>query len=156
MEEKKNTLEIIRLTPAEVARAQELFALFRDVFEIEEETGASDTHIGKLLAKPDFMAFVAVLDDTVVGGLTAHELLYVHADQSEAFIYDIAIDPKQQRKGIGRQLLQALQQHCIEKGIGTIFVDAVADEQHAVDFYTSTGGESVKVIQFTYPVNRGT
>jgi len=44
----------------------------------------------------------------IVGGLTAHTWPMTRAEQSEIFIYDIAVRKDQQRKGVGRRLVTAL------------------------------------------------
>jgi len=49
---------------------------------------------------------VAAIDgDEIVGGVTAHELGVTRSEDDELFIYDLAVRPAVQRRGIGRRLL---------------------------------------------------
>jgi aminoglycoside 3-N-acetyltransferase I len=82
--------------------------------------------------------------------LTAYELAGYYSETSEIFIYDIAVNPAFQQKGLGKQLLLSLKEYATQKNISAIFVDANEEDEHALDFYHATGGKAEKVIQFTY------
>ena len=49
------------------------FALMTDVFETPADV-LTETYASELLGRAEFWALAAVVDDRVVGGLTAHEL----------------------------------------------------------------------------------
>lgn len=151
----KEGLTIRRLGADEVAGAQALFLLFQEVFEAETPTTAPEPYLKKLLGKPDFFVLAAVHQGETVGGLTAYELPLYHSAYSEMFIYDIAVKPTFQRKGVGKQLLSTLQEYCRQQGIREIFVAANEEDEHAVDFYRATGGDAEKVVHFSYtPANK--
>ena len=46
---------------------------------------------------------MAVLDNVVVGGLTAHVLPSAYSASAEVYIYDLGVKAEMQRKGIGTQ-----------------------------------------------------
>jgi len=73
-----------------------------------------------------------------------------NSDSAELFIYDIAVRPEFQRKGVGKRLMLAAQAFCTQNGIKQMFVDANEADTHALDFYSSLGGRAEKVVQFTF------
>ena len=95
-----------------------------------------------------------MFDGDVVGGLTAHTLPLTSGEQSEVFIYDIAVAPAHQRKGIGRGLVEELRRLAASAGVGEVFVAADNDDAHALDFYRALGGTPAPVTIFTFPRNR--
>ncbi|ELR69003.1 hypothetical protein C900_05561 [Fulvivirga imtechensis AK7] len=144
--------EVIRLSKRDVAVAQELFRLFREVFEVEETTPPGKEYLSSLLARTDLVVLCIRYEGNVVGGLTAYELPMYQFEGSEMFIYDIAIKQEFQRRGLGKKLLRQLEVYCRSKGIRQVFVDASAEDIHAVDFYRTSGGEGEEVVQFTFGV----
>jgi aminoglycoside 3-N-acetyltransferase I len=148
-----NTFQIKKLEKQDLVLFQKLIRVFQDVFEMKEATIPEDPHLVKLLENPYFIVFVVCIDNKVIGGLTAYELPSYYATRSEIFIYDIAIDPSSQRKGLGKQLVAALKQYGKEKDTSVLFVDANEEDEHAVDFYHTTGGEAANIIQFSYYID---
>jgi aminoglycoside 3-N-acetyltransferase I len=142
-----------RLSQADREQARALFLLMAEVFEEPgEEPGEplGDAYLDRLLSRPDFWAIAALAGDELVGGLTAHTLMMTRTESSEIFIYDIAVRPEHQRKGVGRQLMDALRVAAAAVGIDDIFVPADNDDTHALDFYRALGGEGAPVTIFTF------
>lgn len=133
---------------AELAQLVRLFAL---VFEEENPAAVDETHLESLLRNPQFLA-VAAYDaaGSAIGGLTAYILPRYRSRDAEAFIYDVAVHPGHQRKGIGLQLLRCLREHCAGAGIRTSFVPAHEEDAHALDFYRKAGGEEERVRLFVF------
>jgi aminoglycoside 3-N-acetyltransferase I len=144
-----SSFQIEYLTKELVADFEALVNLFNMVFEEESKIG-SEVHLLNLLSRENFIALAALTENEVVGGLTAYELPMYYSDSSEIFLYDLAVKPEYQRMGIGKGLLQALKDHCRENEIKEFFVMAHEEDEHAVEFYRSTGGKSEKVINFVY------
>jgi aminoglycoside 3-N-acetyltransferase I len=84
------------------------------------------------------------------GGLTAHTLRLTRAEVSEVFIYDLAVVPRRQRRGVGRALVAALRTEAARAGITVAFVPADNDDTHALDFYHAIGGIPAPVTMFTF------
>ena len=142
---------IHRLGATERSLGHTLFRTIAGVFE--EEPGAQplpDAYVEQLLSRTDFWALAAVIGDDVVGGLTAHTLPMTRSAASEVFIYDLAVQPAHQRKGIGRALVNELRTHAAAAGIATVFVPAENEDTHALDFYRAIGGEPAAVTFFTF------
>ena len=132
-----------------------LVNLFNIVFEEEVPTMGSDQHLLKLISNNGFVAIAVISEGEVVGGLTAYELPMVYKDNSEIFLYDLAVKPEYQRMGIGKGLIQGLKEYCVKNGIKEFFVLAHEEDEHAIEFYHATDGKSEKVINFLYKTNEG-
>jgi ribosomal protein S18 acetylase RimI-like enzyme len=130
-----------------------LVRLYAEVFETQSFTMPSAGYLQALLEKEHVMFFTALSGGEVVGGLTAYVLPSVYFEKSEIYIYDLAVATEYQRKGIGRQLINALKEYCKEAG-REIFVQADIEDQHAIDFYKATGGRSEDVIHFSYDLEK--
>ncbi|HET6992784.1 MAG TPA: GNAT family N-acetyltransferase, partial [Bacteroidia bacterium] len=120
--------------------------------EEEMPVTSSTTRLTNLLSKKEFIVFAALHENEVVGGLTAYELPMHSSDHSEAYIYDIAVHSRFQRKGLGLKMIAALKDYCRQNGIQTFFVEAHGEDIHAVEFYHKAGGKAEKVVHFNFEV----
>jgi len=142
-------MRTIRLASGARDQARALFVLMASVFE-EGCDELSDEYVDRLLARPDFWVIAALVDDEIIGGLTAHTLPMTRKESSEIFIFDVAVRSDHQRTGVGRQLLATLRAEAAAQGILEVFVAADDDDIHALDFYRATGGVASPVTMFTY------
>lgn len=142
-------IRIERLTATDIGRAQQLFLIMGEVFETDPEP-LSPSYLTRLLHRDDFWALAASIDGQTVGGLTAFTLPLTRTEQSELFIYDIAVQPQHQRQGIGRQLVSALRAQATAAGITVAWVPADNEDTHALDFYHALGGTAAPVTIFTF------
>ncbi|MBC8164852.1 MAG: GNAT family N-acetyltransferase, partial [Bryobacteraceae bacterium] len=128
----------------------ELFVLFADVFE-QEYQELTPPYLARLLSRAEFWAVAAMAGDHIVGGITAHCLPMTLSEESELFIYDLAVRAEHQRKGIGRALVARLLDWAAVEGIRTAFVPADNEDTHALDFYRAVGGRESAVTIFLFP-----
>lgn len=142
-------IHVRRLTPADREVARQLFLMMADVFE-EPGRPLSDGYLDRVLARDEFWAVAASVGNQLVGGLTAHRLPMTRVEAAELLIYDVAVHPEYQRKGIGRTLINWLLAAAEAAGIETVFVPAESEDQHAIDFYQAVGGKASEVHLFTW------
>jgi len=142
--------EIKRLTKEDLSTFNLLINMFSMVFEEGESDVRNDANSLRLLGNNNFIAIAAISENEVVAGLTAYELPMYYSEYSEIFLYDLAVKPEYQRIGIGKRLLQSIKEYCIKNGIKEFFVLAHEQDEHAIEFYRSTGGKSEKVVNFLY------
>lgn len=138
-------VRIERLTIGATERARALFQTIADIFD-EGSEPLDDAWIDALLANKSFFALAALEGDVIVGGLTAHTLPMTRAPRNEVFIFDIAVRPEHQRKGVGRALIDDLR----ARAAADVFVAADNEDDHALDFYRALGGEAASVTMFTF------
>lgn len=144
--------DIRRLTAGDADELKQLVLLFCDVFEMQKN-GIAESRLQQLLADPHFVAFAAFENGVVCGGLTGYIMPMYYHTQSELYLYDMAVDITYQRQGIGRQLIAALKAFCRLRGISTMFVEAHAEDLHAVEFYRNTGGVAEQAVHFNFYIN---
>ncbi|MEO8569561.1 MAG: GNAT family N-acetyltransferase [Ginsengibacter sp.] len=147
-------IEIQKLSGHDIDKFEKLIRLFENVFEMENFTMPCRNHLQQLLEQDSFFVFVALASHDIVGGLTAYTLQQYYSTSPLVYVYDLAVKKEFQRRGIGKNLMTALTTYCIGLGIEEIFVQADAIDDHAIEFYHSTGATAEKVIHFYYPLNK--
>jgi aminoglycoside 3-N-acetyltransferase I len=148
------TVEIKRLDVGDIEAFQELILVFEKVFEMKGFSMPDKDYLQRLLGEEGFHVFVAILDEKVVGGLTAYTLPQYYSTLPLVYIFDLAVATQLQRKGIGKMLISGINDYCREIGVEEVFVQADEEDAYALDFYHSTGGRAEKVVHFTYPLNK--
>lgn len=143
-------IRIRRLGAGDESVAIVLFAMMASVFEEGEQGASLDVeYVRTLLARPDFLALAAIRGGDVIGGVTGHVLPMTRSRAAELFIYDLAVRPDSQRRGVGRRLVESLRDLAQSQGIATSFVAADNEDAHALSFYRALGGEPAPVTMFT-------
>ena len=137
-----------------VERFMELIRVFEVVFEMENVSLPPSSYLEEVLNQNTFWVFVALIEDKVVGGLTAYVLPQYHSKRPLVYLYDLAVSPSYQRRGIGRQLVTGLTSYCRPLGVEVVFVQADGEDAEAVEFYRSTGGLGQEVVHFTYSLDK--
>ena len=130
------------LSSADGALLKELLAVFGQAFgEIDTYQGAipSDRYLTELLARPHFIAIVALHDGEVVGGLAAYVLDKFERERREIYIYDLAVLKHHRRKGIATELIRELQHIAKTRSACVIYVQADLGDEAAIALYSSLG-----------------
>ena len=146
-------IEIQKLSYRDIDSFIELLDVFEEVFEMKNFDMPGNDHLEELLSKDDFFVFVARSEGTIVGGLTGYSLMQYFSESPLLYIYDVAVMKRYQRKGIGKKLMLGIKDYCSEIGINEIIVRADETDEHAIEFYQSTGAKAAKVVQFYYGLN---
>jgi aminoglycoside 3-N-acetyltransferase I len=149
--------EIRRLTRADVARMQELNALFGDVFEDPASYCADPpdpAYLADLLGKDHVIAVVALADGAVIGGLVAYELDKLERARREIYIYDLAVLPAWRRRGVATALIRHVQDLATQRGAWMVFVQADHGDDPAIRLYESLGTRE-EVLHFDIPPREG-
>jgi aminoglycoside 3-N-acetyltransferase I len=151
MSSEQPTIAVQRLSPADLNRLIELIRLYERAFEMKDFMLPGQPYLQSLLERPDVSFLVALIDNQVVGGLTAYDLPSVYSAANEVYLYDLAVVPEWQRRGVGRLLLAALGDCCRQRGDVEFFVQAEADDTGAIEFYRAVGGSGEEVLHFSFP-----
>ena len=84
-----------KLNPEELSRFKSLLDIFQEGFEVDGVKPADD-YLAALLTDPNFMVFVVMEDQKVVGGLTVYVLHSYYTPKPVAYIYDVGVRPAYQ------------------------------------------------------------
>ena len=147
-------VEIQILTPEDTDCFSELIKVFEKVFEWENFSPPTNSYLQRLLNNKSFLVFVAKTNHSLLGGLTAHVLYRYDTEKPSAYIYDMAVSPQFQRKGIGKLLIATLNDYCKKNGFSEVFVQAETNDHQAVNFYRTTPNTSeLQATHFTYSLD---
>ncbi len=144
----QSAIEVRRLGSDDLLLAQRTLRLMAEVFD--EGTELSVDYVSSLLARADFWLIAALREGLPLGGVTAHALPMTRNESTELFIYDLAVHPAHQRKGVGRALVETLRAEAATAGIVVTFVPADNEDEHALEFYRALGGVAAPVTIFTF------
>lgn len=145
-----NLISCKKLTLKDDIFLTELINIYADVFGTESFSIPGRDYLKSLLVKENIIFCVALLNSSVIGGLTAYILPSVYYPSSQVYIYDLAVKKNMHRQGIGKEIISFLKSYSKELAYKEIYVQADFEDQHAIDFYKATGGHSEKVIHFSY------
>lgn len=126
------------LTDHDIEKFSDLLSVFEIVFEMTPFEKPSHDYLKQLLQKPNFLPVVAVSDQKIIAGMTVYVLDGYYSPSPMAFIYDLAVLPDFQRKGVGKSLIEFIKNYCEKKSFQDVFVFADAVDEYAIDFYRST------------------
>lgn len=90
---------------------------------------------------------------TLCDKIIAYVFILVVLD--EATILNIAVDPKHQGKGLGKQLLQYVKSDLIEKNIVSLFLEVRESNLAARALYESEGFHEIDIRKNYYPIHNG-
>ena len=138
-----------QLGPDDLALFRDLQHVFGQAFDdLATYTAAPprDAYVSALLAKPHFIALVAVQAREqnkegahVVAGLAAYVLEKFERERSEVYIYDLAVAEAHRRRGLATRLIEELKRVAKHKGAYVIFVQADPPDAPALKLYESLG-----------------
>jgi aminoglycoside 3-N-acetyltransferase I len=131
-----------QLCAEDVQTLKQLLTVFGEAFgdmDAYQSAVPRDAYLRSLLAKPHFIALVAIASDKVVGGLAAYVLDKFEQERREIYIYDLAVQKQHRRKGIGRRLINELRHIARDRGIYVIYVQADKVDDAAIALYESLG-----------------
>lgn len=138
-----------RLGTADLTIASATLQLMAEVFE-EPCEPLRESYLRRLLGREDFWLLAALDGDRPVGGLTAWALPLTRVESREMFVYDLAVHPTNQRRGIGRMLVHEVRRLAVAQGILVAWVPADNEDEHAIEFYRALGGTASPVTIFTF------
>jgi aminoglycoside 3-N-acetyltransferase I len=145
-----------QLTGADMARLKDLLRVFGEAFEevdTYQHAVPSDEYLSRLLAKPHFIALVAIKGEAVVGGIAAYELEKFEQERREIYIYDLAVLEGHRRKGIATGMINELRSIAAERNAYVIFVQADLGDGPAIALYESLGTKET-ALHFDIEVRR--
>ena len=89
----------------------------------------------------------------VDGEMAAFAITQIVLD--EATLFNIAVDPAHQRRGLGRELLEAVIDEVEKRGVATLWLEVRASNAAAIALYESLGFNEADVRRNYYPTANG-
>ncbi|EMH4163204.1 ribosomal protein S18-alanine N-acetyltransferase [Pluralibacter gergoviae] len=89
----------------------------------------------------------------VDGEIAAFAITQIVLD--EATLFNIAVDPAYQRRGLGRELLEAVIDAVEKRGVATLWLEVRASNAAAIALYESLGFNEATVRRNYYPTADG-
>jgi aminoglycoside 3-N-acetyltransferase I len=151
------SLEIRYLTPDDIHLMAALLVMFGEAFNDlarYTEKPPSPEYLRRLLGGESFIALTALKNGEVVGGIAAYELKKFEQEQSEIYIYDLAVAAAHRREGIATGLIDELKKIAARRGAYAIFVqaDTDAEDEPAIALYSKLGTRE-EVLHFDIAVD---
>jgi GNAT superfamily N-acetyltransferase len=140
-----------RLESADAALARQLAALFDEGITWDERQGRL------FFADPANLLLVAFCDGEPRGFATAHRLQRFDHHRASVLLYEIGVDERFQRRGIGTALVAGVLEWARESGAFEMWVLTEPANTAARALYRATGGEEDEagVTMFVYPIAPG-
>jgi ribosomal protein S18 acetylase RimI-like enzyme len=116
------------------------------ITRIWQETGLEQTEaesldaLAKQLAWDSELVMVAELDGEVVGVIVGT------IDGTRAYFYRLAVHPSFQGTGIGRKLVESLENRFRQRGVNRVLIMVNQDNKKVLPFYHSLGYELLKYV----------
>jgi GNAT superfamily N-acetyltransferase len=95
----------------------------------------------RLVQSPADALFVAEVDGEVVGLAGIHVSPSLEYDEDAAKVSAIVVDEAHRRSGVGRALLEAVEDEARRRGCGLLFLTTAERRKDAHDFYRRLGWE---------------
>ena len=130
-----DSVRLERLRPGDEPRLQAVCGRFKERVPSAEESA-------RLLARDDVHVWVAEVDGEPAGFAYAYVLLRVDGDRS-VFLYELGVDERHRRRGIGRALVEAARALAEREGVLKMWVDTSYDNEPARRTYESAGATPV-------------
>ena len=126
------TSSIRRLGPGDQAVLAALVRERKDR-DLDAETAAD------LLSRSDVALFAAFLEESPVGFALAYFLPRIDRAQEMAYLHELDVSPRAQRRGLGRRLVEAVRKAALERGAMEVWVITEADNNAAIATYRAAG-----------------
>ncbi len=120
-------LTVAAWTPVFVKTKSDVLRFVYDAFYPEGWETRQRADVAALLDTEPDNIWLAFLDQDLVGFLGVR----LHEEDQMGEIHIIAVSPRHQRRGIGRQLMHFAEQHVRARGMRMMMVETIGDAGHA-------------------------
>jgi ribosomal-protein-alanine N-acetyltransferase len=134
----------IELRLATVAETKQLAAMSRDLVEQGLGWSWTPSRIVRHIRSPDSIVLVAQSQGQIIG------FAIMHFSEEEAHLDLLAVNPKYQRTGIGRQLIEWLEKSALVAGISIIYLEVRTKNKDARMFYERLGYSRIRHVHGYY------
>jgi len=147
-------MEIRRLQSGDCALLASAIQLL--IPEDERRGGvAGNLHLRRALENPACYFIICIINSIPVGYLSAYSFPAVDADCSQVYLYDILVEEKHRRQGIGSRMIEELKRHCEADGADHIWLGTSLGNEAAQRTFEGTGALKVSetYVEYVYPLS---
>ena len=106
------------------------------------------------LERRDCYFIVCLVDSTPVGYLSAYRFPEVESAEFFVYLFDIIVDERFRRKGIGSRMIEELKKQCREDQVASIEVGTSVENEAAQRTYEGTGARKVETcVSYLYELD---
>lgn len=144
-----NATTDLHLAPARRADLPRIAALARSTIESGLAPAWDEARLDRSRRHPETMVLVAHgRDGAAAGGLAGFGIMFY--GDSRAHLNLLGVEPRLQRRGVGRCLLRWLERSALEAGTFVVGLELRADNAPALAFYRAAGYEVVGRVRGYY------
>ncbi len=134
-----NTIKPVKVEICQIADASQIE--INSFNRLLDEGVRWDEEQGRLFVQNnDNALFIASFDNQMVGFATAQRLQRFDKRKAEVLLYEVGVDEKYRRKGIGKALITTVNKWANSVGADEVWVLTNRSNKAAVALYTSCGG----------------
>ena len=131
-------MKIVRATADDALLIAPLLDQYRVFYEQAPDLDAAEQFVRKLLSRSESIVFLAFKGETVIGFTQLFPSFSTVSLQRIYILNDLFVAPDFRKLGVGRALLAAAQQYCIEQGGKGLALETATDNP-AQKLYTKLG-----------------
>ena len=111
-------------------------------------------HLKEAVGQQDCYFIVCLVDSAPVGYLSAYRFPNVENADFYVYLFDIIVDERYQRTGIGSRLVEELKRQCLADGVARIWVGTALENTAAQRLYEATGGRRTEsCVEYIYELD---
>lgn len=118
---------------------------------------ASHAHLRQALRNTACYFIVCLIDSAPVGYLSAFRFPAIDDNCSQVYLYDIVVEEKHRRRGIGSRMIEELKGYCRRDGADHIWLGTSLGNEAAQKTFEGTGAAKVSetYIEYIYSLDEG-
>ena len=130
---------VVTIRPARVADVSAMAGLLAELFAVETEfridRAKQERALRMIIERPSAAAWVADAAGQVVGMVSAQTVVSTAEGGESAWVEDVIVQNDWRKRGIGRQLIDAVEAWCRGRGITRMQLLADSTNEEAMEFY---------------------
>ena len=132
-------IDIVRLTMENTGLITDRF--LERLASPDEVRKPSIAHLQKALEDERNVLFVALEHAEIIAYALAYRVPSIYSPAQLAYLYDIEVLEEHRRKGIGRQLIEALKKELKMAGVTELWLGTATDNVSGQALFSATGAE---------------
>jgi len=137
---------------AKLADVPAMAGLLAELFAIETEFAVDrakqERALRMIIERPSAAAWVAEVDGRIEAMVTAQTVVSTAEGGESVWIEDVMVREAFRRRGIGRKLVQAVEQWCLGRGVTRMQLLADGSNEAAMEFYPHRGWTRTGMVAF--------